>query len=129
MAGCGAVRDECISAITLATRDMARAVAFYQALGLRLRHGGPTARFTTFRLGASALNLMPAGDREWRGWWGRVILHVADVDDAYRRATAAGLTPAFAPRDAQWGERYFHIADPDGHEISFATPLAPGNGG
>ena len=27
---------------------------------------------------------------------------------------AAGLTPDFAPRDAPWGERYFHIRDPDG---------------
>jgi uncharacterized glyoxalase superfamily protein PhnB len=27
------------------------------------------------------------------------------------------------PRDAQWGERFFHVTDPDGHEISFAWPL------
>ena len=26
--------------------------------------------------------------------------------------------------DAEWGEHYFHIADPDGHELSFAKPLA-----
>ncbi|MEC7657646.1 MAG: VOC family protein, partial [Pseudomonadota bacterium] len=25
--------------------------------------------------------------------------------------------------DASWGERYFHITDPDGHELSFAHPL------
>ncbi|MCY3569357.1 MAG: VOC family protein, partial [Chloroflexi bacterium] len=24
---------------------------------------------------------------------------------------------------APWRERYFHIVDPDGHEISFAKPL------
>ena len=29
----------------------------------------------------------------------------------------------FAPRDATWGERYFHIVDPDGHELSFAQPI------
>ena len=28
------------------------------------------------------------------------------------------------PRDAEWGERYFHLTDPDGHELSFARPLA-----
>jgi hypothetical protein len=22
-----------------------------------------------------------------------------------------------------WGERYFHMPDPDGHELSFAGPL------
>ena len=28
-----------------------------------------------------------------------------------------------APRDAEWSERYFHLTDPDGHELSFARPL------
>ncbi len=40
----------------------------------------------------------------------------------YRRAMAQGLRPQFAPREAEWGEHYFHIADPDGHELSFAKP-------
>ena len=35
----------------------------------------------------------------------------------------AAVSPA-PPRDAEWGERYFHILDPDGHELSFARPLA-----
>src|SRR5438094_9365715 len=26
------------------------------------------------------------------------------------------------PRDAEWGERFFHVTDPDGHELSFAWP-------
>ena len=47
-----------ISAITLVTHDMARAVAFYEALGFVLRFGGPAARFTTFRGGNGYLNLM-----------------------------------------------------------------------
>jgi uncharacterized glyoxalase superfamily protein PhnB len=25
-----------------------------------------------------------------------------------------------SPKDASWGERYFPIRDPDGHELSFA---------
>ena len=33
----------------------------------------------------------------------------------YRHAVAQGLQPRFAPRDAEWGEHYFHITDPDGH--------------
>jgi len=40
-----------ISAITLATHDMARAVAFYEALGFVLKFGGPAANFTSFRVG------------------------------------------------------------------------------
>ena len=39
---------------------------------------------------------------------GRVIFYVADVDGLYERARAAGFAPATAPRDAEWGERYFH---------------------
>jgi Tn3 transposase DDE domain len=27
------------------------------------------------------------------------------------------------PKDASWGERYFHMPDPDGHQLSFARPL------
>jgi uncharacterized glyoxalase superfamily protein PhnB len=41
----------------------------------------------------------------------------------YRRALAAGFSPSTTPRDAEWGERYFHLSDPDGHELSFARPL------
>lgn len=111
-----------LSAITLATRDMARAVHFYQALGFPLRYGGPGEEFTSFILGKSFLNLI-AETHGPINWWGRVIIHVSDVDAVYRKALSAGMTPSFTPRDAAWGERYFHITDPDGHELSFARPL------
>ena len=41
----------------------------------------------------------------------------------YERALSLGLFPLSRPKDAPWGERYFHIRDPDGHEISFARRL------
>jgi NAD(P)-dependent dehydrogenase (short-subunit alcohol dehydrogenase family) len=41
----------------------------------------------------------------------------------YERAWALGLHPDNAPRDAAWGERYFHLTDPDGHQLSFAKPI------
>jgi catechol 2,3-dioxygenase-like lactoylglutathione lyase family enzyme len=113
----------CISAITLATHDMARAVAFYHALGFVLKFGGPAASFTSFNAGTGYLNLtLMSTERTW-SWWGRAIFYVDDVDMQHARALSAGLTPDFAPRDAAWGERYFHIRDPDGHELSFARPL------
>ena len=46
------------------------------------------------------------------------------MDAPYARALAAGLRPEAPPRDAEWGERYFHIADPDGRQLSFARPLS-----
>jgi catechol 2,3-dioxygenase-like lactoylglutathione lyase family enzyme len=116
-------RIECISAVSLATHDMARAVRFYTGLGFVLRYGGETASFTSLSAGSGYVNLIaqPAGP-PW-SWWGRVIFYVSDVDALYRRALALGLRPDTAPRDASWGERYFHLTDPDGHELSFARLL------
>ena len=37
-----------ISAVTLATHDMERAVRFYKALGFTIRSGGPADSFTSF---------------------------------------------------------------------------------
>jgi catechol 2,3-dioxygenase-like lactoylglutathione lyase family enzyme len=114
---------ESIDAVTLAVHDMSRSVRFYTALGFSVHYGGEHAAFTSLHAGSGYLNLIaqPA-DRRW-SWWGRVILHVSDVDAFYRRALAHGLSPSTSPADATWGERYFHISDPDGHELSFARPL------
>jgi uncharacterized glyoxalase superfamily protein PhnB len=35
---------------------------------------------------------------------------------------AAGYTPT-PPQNGVWGERYFHLTDPNGHELSFAQLL------
>jgi catechol 2,3-dioxygenase-like lactoylglutathione lyase family enzyme len=116
---------ERLSAITLVTRDMTAAVRFYEALGFQCKYGGPDAAFTSFAFGPSFLNLSaePGRPPGTGPGWGRTIVYVSDVDALHRKALAAGLTPEFAPSDAPWGERYFHIRDPDGHELSFARPL------
>ena len=115
---------ECISAITLATHDMSRAVRFYRTLGFEAIHGNEDAAFTSFRVGTGYLNLIvqPAG-RQW-SWWGRIVFYVSDVDTLYQHAVARGLDTDTTPEDAEWGERYFHMTDPDGHEISFARRLS-----
>ena len=112
-----------ISAVTLAVRDMSRSVDFYRdKVGLELLYGGGSESFSSFRVGGGYLNLILAPDGGW-SWWGRLILHVGDVDALYHRLLAGGLTPSTAPEDAPWGERYFHVNDPDSHELSFARPL------
>ncbi|HEY1299456.1 MAG TPA: VOC family protein [Stellaceae bacterium] len=113
-----------ISAVTLATGDMRRAVEFYRLVGFELLYGGEDADFTSFRAGATYLNLIAHKTTTPRTWWGRVIVYESEVDALYARLVAAGLRPLTAPRDAAWGERFFHIADPDGHELSFAWPLS-----
>jgi uncharacterized glyoxalase superfamily protein PhnB len=99
-------------------------VAFYRALGFHLLYGGEEAAFTSFRVGDGYLNLqLDEGGSPTSAAWGRVVLWVDDVDAMYERAVTAGFRPDTAPADAPWGERYFHIHDPSGHELSFARPL------
>ncbi len=114
-----AVRN--ISAVTFAVSDMSRSVRFYRSLGLEMRYGGEEASLTSFHAGESFVNLIAAEGYEGR-WWGRAILRVDDVDAQYRVLVDAGLSPD-EPQDAPWGERYFHIDDPDGHQLSFAELL------
>ena len=112
-----------ISAVTLAVRDMARSVDFYRdKVGLELLYGGESESFSSFRIGSGYLNLILVSDRDW-SWWGRLILYVDDVDALYQRLVNFGLTPSTTPQDAPWGERYFHVNDPDSHELSFAKRL------
>ena len=110
-----------ISAITIRVGDMARSVRFYHGiLGLRIRYGGEDAAFSSLGTkGASILNLEQG---TLTTGWGRVIFHVQDVDALWAYLKEKGFTPD-KPRDASWGERYFHLHDPDGHELSFAKPL------
>ncbi len=115
---------ESLSAVTLVTTDMARSVAFYSDLGFEFRYGGADAGFTSLLVGGSYLNLQL--DASWtppEQVWGRVIIWVDDVDAVHSRAVTAGHVPSTEPADAPWGERYFHLSDPDGHELSFARPL------
>jgi catechol 2,3-dioxygenase-like lactoylglutathione lyase family enzyme len=114
-----------LNAVTLATADMAAAVRFYEAAGFGVVVGGAAAPFTTFRAGAGFLNLqLDAAHAPVPAIWGRAIFWVADVDATHAALVAAGFTPSTSPSDATWGERYFHVIDPSGHEISFAHPLA-----
>ncbi|MBV8120968.1 MAG: VOC family protein, partial [Alphaproteobacteria bacterium] len=107
-----------ISAVTLATHDMRQAVEFYRGIGFEILYGGEEASFTSFRAGPGYLNLIAAtAERRW-SWWGRVIFYESDVDALYARLVADGYRPDTEPRDASWGERFFHITDPDGNELS-----------
>jgi hypothetical protein len=76
---------------------------------------GEAALFTTFCAGIAQ------SEDKCRSGWG---FYVTGVDTLYDRAlAAAGWQPSATPRDAETGERHFHLTDPDGHELSFARPL------
>ena len=112
-----------INAITLIVADMGRSVGFYVDLGFEVAYGGADDDpFTSLKIGENFVNLQHTGQTPETGW-GRVIFHVSSPDEVHSTALAAGHTPSFEPKDAPWGERYFHIDDPDGHELSFACRL------
>ena len=110
-----------ISAVTCAVRSMSEALTFYGKLGFTRVYGGPQARFSTLQAGQAFVNLtlspgyLPA-------WWGRTIVRVDDIDALYQTVLAAGCIPT-PPQHGAWGERSFHLTDPDGHELSFAQLL------
>ncbi len=110
-----------INAITLGVADMPRSIAFYKALGLELQFRANDDSFATLRHGENFVNLET--NEKPSSNWGRVILFVPDPDAMHRLVIGAGFTPETEPRDAPWGERYFHVRDPDGHELSFARKL------
>ena len=110
-----------ISAVTLVVKDMKKSVDFYASvLGLRIRYGGSDASFTSFDAGGTFLNL-EAGEPSAKDW-GRIIFYVDDVDKLFYYLKNKGFK-VDEPRDAYWGERFFHLSDPDGHELSFAQPI------
>jgi catechol 2,3-dioxygenase-like lactoylglutathione lyase family enzyme len=112
-----------ISAVTFRVREMKTSVGFYRdVLGLELLYGGERAGFTSLRAkdAQSAILNLEQG-RPVTGW-GRMIFYVSDVDGFWAYLQGKGFHPE-SPQDASWGERYFHMPDPDGHELSFACPL------
>jgi catechol 2,3-dioxygenase-like lactoylglutathione lyase family enzyme len=102
---------------------MQASVQFYRSvLGMELLDGGEEASFSSLRANdsESAILNLEQGDTVAR--WGRLIFHVTDVDAFWMHLKDKGFDPEI-PQDASWGERYFHMLDPDGHELSFAQPL------
>jgi catechol 2,3-dioxygenase-like lactoylglutathione lyase family enzyme len=114
---------EKISAITFRVINMQASVRFYRdGLGMKLLYGGEQTSFSSLRANDSESAILNLEQGDTASRWGRLIFHVADVDAFRTHLKEKGFDPEI-PRDASWGERYFHMLDPDGHELSFARPL------
>ena len=114
---------EKISSITLKVANMGASVRFYRdILGMELVYGGGEAYFSSLRTPDAELPILNLEQDSGATRWGRMIFHVSDVDSFWTYLTESGFDPE-RPQDASWGERYFHMHDPDGHELSFARPL------
>ncbi len=62
----------------------------------------------------------------WMSLWVRTP---AEVDEAHRRAVAAGITVVAPPVDEPWGVRELRLAHPDGHVFRVSAPTCPAPSG
>jgi catechol 2,3-dioxygenase-like lactoylglutathione lyase family enzyme len=117
------MRVETISAVTFRVANMAESVRFYRdVLGMEIIYGGEGEFFSSLRTEDAQYPILNLEQGEPVTRWGRLIFYVADVDAFSAYLRGKGFSPE-SPRDASWGERYFHMPDPDGHELSFAHPI------
>ena len=121
-----------ISAITLKIQNMRKEWKFYSKLpGLTTIYGGPDSAFTSFEMkddfsnAKTYLNLEFTYGLPYNKNFGRIVIYSDNVDKLYNffkndENIAPFITIMNEPKDGEWGERYFHILDPEEYEISFA---------
>ena len=121
-----------VSLITLGVADLARAVTFYEALGL-VRRVKEAKGAAFFQAGGVVLSLYPrhelasdAGVVDSRpGVFGGIALACnrpsrAEVDTTLIRAVAAGGRGLRPAQPTFWGGYSGYVADPDGHPWEIA---------
>jgi len=114
---------EKISAVTFRVVNMTDSVRFYRdVLGMELVYGGEGTGFSSLCARDTQSVILNLEQGQPMTSWGRLIFYVTDVDALWNHLKDRGFDPEI-PRDASWGERYFHMPDPDGHELSFARQL------
>jgi catechol 2,3-dioxygenase-like lactoylglutathione lyase family enzyme len=136
------VRVYKISAVTLSVKNMEKSCKFYSIIpGFKVAYGGSSSdSFTTFELGEGStykmylnLEVKSNSDSTFRHHsdkmdFGRIIFYTEDVDELYSRFTNdASISELVSfenePMNASWGERFFHMRDPDGYQLSFAMRI------
>ena len=119
-----------ISAVTLLVSNMKRSVDFYSKIpDFKIVYGGSEAQITSFLIDnavKSYLNLKL--NKTHSTDFGRIIFYTDDVDELFAYMQDDKIISELGkfeskPEDAVWGERFFHVLDPDGYKLSFATPL------
>jgi catechol 2,3-dioxygenase-like lactoylglutathione lyase family enzyme len=122
--------------IEIVTSDLAKALAFYRALGLDIPEGADGEPHVAVPLpgGATLAFDTEATIRGFRADWtpptcsGRLALAFgfdapAEVDAAYAGLVEAGHHGELEPFDAFWGQRYATVLDPDGNGVDLFAPL------
>jgi catechol 2,3-dioxygenase-like lactoylglutathione lyase family enzyme len=117
--------EQRLSVVTLGTRDLGRALRFYEGLGWKRANAHEEVAF--FQLNGLVLALFgredlakDAGlDAEGAGFSGIALAHNArhkgEVDAVIATAKAAGGRVVKPAQDTFWGGYAGYFADPDGH--------------
>jgi predicted lactoylglutathione lyase len=128
--------DQRVSLITLGVADVARASAFYEALGWT-RAGESMEEISFFQLAGQVLALYPRtmmaedlgiepGEGPGSVALAQNVRLRSDVDRLFGEAVSAGAKPLKMPYDTPWGGYVAYVADPDGHAWEFAhVPMFP----
>ena len=119
-----------ISAVTLLVSDMKKSVDFYSKIpNFKIVYGGPDSQFTSFLIDDIAKSYLNLKLNETHSTdYGRIIFYTDDVDELFaymqndETISVLGKLES-KPLDSSWGERFFHVLDPDGYKMSFATPI------
>jgi uncharacterized protein len=117
--------EQRLSLITLGVSDLARARAFYEALGWTTR-AEPGAEVVFFQAGGLVVALWDraslaadSGVRDGGGWGGVTLAHnvgsPAEVDAVIGEASQAGATIPRPPAETFWGGYSGVFVDPAGH--------------
>jgi hypothetical protein len=117
--------DQRVSLVTLGVRDLARAKAFYEALGWR-SGAQPADDVVFFQVGGSILGLwgreslaQDSGVTDTGGWGGVTLAYnaasPAEVDSVLEEARRAGGTVPRTGAETFWGGYSGMFIDPEGH--------------
>ena len=117
--------EQRVSLITLGVSDLARARAFYEALGWTTR-AAPWDDVVFFQAGGMVVALWDraslaedSGVEDSGGWGGLTLAHnlrsPAEVDAVIEEARAAGADIVREPAETFWGGYSAAFTDPDGH--------------
>ena len=108
--------DVKLNQVTLAVRNMAECVAFYERLGFTLIVDS-IPRYARFELpGGETLSLHHEDD--WTGSdWPLVYLECDDLDGFCQTLTSHGVTLETEPEDQSWLWREADVRDPSGNRL------------
>ena len=120
--------------VDIVVADMAKALAFYELLGLTPQ-GAPNAPQVEtkgsngFTVGFLTEEIVKKNYPDWPTPSGQRITVAfrcddrTELDNLYAHVTAAGHVGLREPWDSFWGQRYAFLQDPDGNRVDLFSDL------